>query len=65
MEAIKEIKSIQKENIEELKQKYLSQLSFQQLKIIENAKDIFTNFELELDGRIIESYSNDYFNVFQ
>ena len=34
MEAIKEIKSIQKENIEELKQKYLSQLSFQQLKII-------------------------------
>ena len=46
MEAIKEIKSIQKENIELLKQKYISELSSQQLKTLENAKYIFTNFEL-------------------
>ena len=38
MEAIKEIKSIQKENIEVLKQKYISELSSQQLKILENAQ---------------------------
>lgn len=62
MEAIKEIKSIQKENIEELKQKYLSQLSFQQLKIIENAKDIFTNFELERSNGFLKWLDNNNIN---
>ena len=62
MEDIKEIKSIQKENIEELKQKYLSQLSFQQLKIIENAKDIFTNFELERSNGFLKWLDNNNIN---
>jgi hypothetical protein len=62
MEAIKEIKSVQKENIEELKQKYLSQLSFQQLKIIENAKDIFTNFELERSNGFLKWLDNNNIN---
>ena len=62
MEAIKEIKSVQKENIEELKQKYLSQLSFKQLKIIENAKDIFTNFELERSNGFLKWLDNNNIN---
>ena len=62
MEAIKEIKSVQKENIEELKQKYISQLSFQQLKIIENAKDIFTNFELERSNGFLKWLDNNNIN---
>lgn len=63
METIKEIKSVQKENIEELKQKYLSQLSFQQLKIIENAKDIFTNFELERSNGFLKWLNNNNINI--
>ena len=62
MEAIKEIKSVQKENIEELRQKYISQLSFQQLKIIENAKDIFTNFELERSNGFLKWLDNNNIN---
>ena len=62
MEAIKEIKSVEKEKIEELKQKYLSQLSFKQLKIIENAKDIFTNFELERSNGFLKWLDNNNIN---
>lgn len=64
MEAIKEIKSIQKENIEVLKQKYISELSSQQLKILENAKYIFTNFELERSNGFLKWLNNNNINTF-
>lgn len=63
MEAIKEIKSIQKENIEVLKQKYISELSSQQLKILENAKYIFTNFELERSNGFLKWLDNNNINI--
>ena len=64
MEAIKEIKSIQEENIEVLKQKYISELSSQQLKILENAKYIFTNFELERSNGFLKWLNNNNINTF-
>lgn len=63
MEAIKEIKSIQKENIELLKQKYISELSSQQLKTLENAKYIFTNFELERSNGFLKWLINNNINI--
>ena len=63
MEAIKEIKSIQKENIEVLKQKYISQLSPQQLKILENVKYIFTNFELEQSNGFLKWLNKNNINI--
>lgn len=56
-------KPIRKENIELLKKKYISGLSHQQLKILENAKDIFTNFEIERSNGFLKWLNNNNINT--
>jgi hypothetical protein len=56
-------KPIRKENIELLKKKYISGLSPQQLKILENAKNIFTNFEIERSNGFLNWLNNNNINT--
>ena len=56
-------KPIRKENIELLKKKYISGLSPQQLKILENAKYIFTNFEIERSNGFLKWLNNNNINT--